>query len=79
MQQQLSLNFKAAVLATDNFVIRGLSTGAVDLLFTQVTKEEPGQMEADVVAAVRLTSMAQLENLKQTIEEHIKKEQEREA
>ncbi len=76
---QLNLNYKNPIMATDNFVIRGLSDGSVDLLFLQVTSEGPKNVQADVVAGARLNNLAKLEEMKKVIEEHLEKEKNKEA
>ncbi len=68
----LNLNHKSAIVAVDTTAIITKKNGAVDLLFLQFTSEGP-QPTADVVAGVRLNSIAELEDLKQTIDESIKK------
>lgn len=76
---QLNLNYKNPIMATDNFVIRGLSDGSVDILFLQVTSEGPQDVQADVVAGARLNTLAKLEDMKKVIEEHLEKEKNKEA
>lgn len=68
----VKLNFKASTVAVDSTAIITKKNGAVDLLFLQFTSEgvEPA---ADVVAAARLTSIAELEDLQNTIAEAIQK------
>jgi hypothetical protein len=68
----LHLNRKAKIVAVDTTAILTKKNGAVDLLFLQFTNEGTSP-EADVVAAVRLNSIAELEDLKTTIEESIRK------
>lgn len=70
----LKLNRKAKTVAVDSTAILTKKNGAVDLLFLQFTSEGVNP-EADVVAAVRLNSIAELEDLKSTIEESIRKHQ----
>jgi len=68
----LKLNHKSKIVAVDTTAIITKKNGAVDLLFLQFTSEGP-EPSADVVAGVRLNSIAELEDLKQTIDESIKK------
>lgn len=68
----LNLNRKHPIVAVDSTAILTKQNGAVDLLFLQFTNEGP-QPSADVVAGVRLNSIAELEDLQHTIEESIKK------
>ena len=68
----LNLNHKRSIVAVDSTAILTKKNGAVDLLFLQFTNEG-AQPSADVVAGVRLNSIEELEDLKQTIEESIRK------
>jgi hypothetical protein len=68
----LQLNRKTKTVAVDTTAILTKKNGAVDLLFLQFTNEGSNPA-ADVVAAVRLNSIAELEDLKTTIEESIRK------
>ena len=69
---ELTIKNRAKTVAVDNTAIITKKNGTADLLFIQITREGD-QPEGDVVAAVRLNSIAELEDLKQTIEESIKK------
>ena len=69
---ELTIKNRANTVAVDTTAIITKKNGSVDLLFMQFTKEG-NQPEADVVAAVRLHSIAELEDLKKTIEESIAK------
>lgn len=68
----LNLNHKSAIVAVDSTAIITKKNGSVDLLFLQFTNEGPNP-SADVVAGVRLNSIAELEDLKKTITESIQK------
>jgi len=72
MNMDLKLNRKVKTVAVDSTAITTKKNGAVDMLFLQFTNEG-AQPEADVVAAIRLTSIAELEDLNKTIAESIKK------
>jgi hypothetical protein len=74
----LNLNHKSSIKAVDTTAIITKKNGAVDLLFLQFTSEGT-QPTADVVAGVRLNSIAELEDLKKTIEESIEKHKNAEA
>lgn len=69
---ELSIKNRAKTLAVDSTAIVTKKNGTADLLFIQFTREGENP-EGDVVAAVRLQSIAELEDLKNTIEESIKK------
>lgn len=68
----LKLNRKVTTVAVDTTAIITKKNGSADLLFLQFTQEGVTP-EADVVASVRFTSIAELEDLKKTIEESIEK------
>lgn len=69
---ELTIKNKAKTLAVDTTAIVTKKNGSADLLFIQFTREGESP-EGDVVAAVRLNSIEELEDLKRTIEESIKK------
>lgn len=69
---ELTIKKRTAVLSVDSTAIVTKKNGTADLLFLQITKEG-SQPEADVIAAVRLNNLAELEDLKKTIEEAISK------
>lgn len=68
----VKLTYKASIVAVDSTAIITKKNGAVDLLFLQFTNEG-AQPAADVVAGARLTSIAELEDLQNTISEAIQK------
>ena len=70
----LELDYKSKIVAVDSTAILTKKNGAVDLLFLQFVSEGPAP-KANVVAGVRLTSIKELEDLKSTIEESIRKHQ----
>jgi len=69
---ELTIKNRAATVSVDSTAIVTKKNGTADLLFMQFTREGEAP-EGDVVAAVRLNSIAELEDLKKTIEESIKK------
>jgi hypothetical protein len=69
---ELTIRNRKATVAVDSTAIITKKNGTVDLLFMQITREGE-QPEADVVASVRLNNIAELEDLKKTIEEAVKK------
>jgi Asp-tRNA(Asn)/Glu-tRNA(Gln) amidotransferase B subunit len=69
---ELKLNRKARTLAVDNTAVLTKHNGSADILFLQMVNEGPTP-EADVVAAVRLSTMSDLEELHRVIGEAIEK------
>ncbi len=69
---ELTIRNRKATVAVDSTAIITKKNGTVDLLFMQITREGESP-EADVVASVRLNNIAELEDLKKTIEEAVKK------
>lgn len=69
---ELTIKNRTATVSVDSTAIVTKKNGTADLLFIQFTREGE-QAEGDVVAAVRLNSIAELEDLKKTIEESIEK------
>lgn len=70
-QVQLSLDYKVSVLATDGHLLISKPDGSVDVCFLQLNKQN--EPVADVVAAVRFKSADSLEELKKSIDEHLRK------
>jgi hypothetical protein len=69
---ELKLNRKTKTVAVDNTAILTKQNGSADILFLQMT-QEGASPEANVVAAVRVSNMADLEELHRTIGEAIEK------
>jgi hypothetical protein len=69
---ELKLNRKVATVAVDNTAVLTKQNGSADILFLQMTVEGVNP-EADVVAAIRLATMADLEELQRIIGEAIEK------
>jgi hypothetical protein len=69
---ELTIKNRAATVSVDSTAIVTKRNGTADLLFIQFTREGD-QPEGDVVAAVRLNNIAELEDLKKTIEESLAK------
>lgn len=70
-QKQLKLKFKSLVVAQDLLTINGKVSGEIDLLFSQVTKEDETSIEASVVAALRFPNVNALETTQKLISEAI--------
>ena len=70
-QKQLKLVFKKPIVAQDLISINGKGSGEIDLLFSQITKEDEKSIEANVVAAVRFPNVSALENTQKLISEAI--------
>lgn len=71
-QKQLQLNFMEPTVHADGANIFITSEGDIPTLnFMQIRREDADNVFADVVASVRLTSLAQLEDLGKTITETI--------
>lgn len=69
---ELTIKNRSATVSVDSTAILTKKNGTADLLFIQITREGENP-EGDVVAAVRLNSMAELEDLQKTIGEAIEK------
>jgi len=70
-QKQLNLTYKGPILAQDLITINGKGSGEIDVLFSQVTKEDASSIEATVVASVRFPNVNALENTQKLISEAI--------
>ena len=72
-QANLELNYLVPVVLTDvNIVQVSEPDGIPQLLFAQVRKQEGSKLNADVVAAIRLSTIKDLENLRDSIDETIR-------
>lgn len=69
---ELTIRNRKPTMAVDTTAIVTKKNGTADLLFMQFTREGENP-EVDVVAAVRLNNMTELEELQKTIEQAIKK------
>ena len=75
---ELELNYKYPVVASDGNTIIISENGPSTIVFFQVRKQSPSTVEADVVAAVRLHSIDELKQLQKAIEETVQKHETRE-
>jgi hypothetical protein len=69
---ELNLTRKTKIVAVDNTAVLTKQNGSADILFLQMTQEGTSP-EADVVAAVRLSTITELEELHRVIGEAIEK------
>jgi hypothetical protein len=74
----LNLTYKVPVMANDGHTIFISDQGPVTLVFFQTRNQGPTGLEADVVAAVRMHSLEELEQLQKAIGDTIKKHKNRE-
>lgn len=74
----LHLNYKEPIVASDGHTIFIADQGPVTLVFFQARGQAQDHLDADVVAAVRLHNINELKELKKNIEDTIKKHKDRE-
>lgn len=74
----MHLNYKKPVVASDGHTIFISDQGPATLVFFQMRDQSPGGVEADVVAAVRLHNIEELDALQKNIADTIKKHKTRE-
>ena len=77
-QKQLRLNYKKPTVATDGQSILINDRGPVTIAFFQIRGESPEALDADVVASVRLHSVAELEQLEKVIKDTLAQHKNRE-
>jgi hypothetical protein len=70
-QKQLNLVYTNPVVAHDLLTINGKASGEIDLIFSQVTKEDDKNIEAHVVAGLRFPSVDALKTTQTLINEAI--------
>lgn len=76
--QNINLRYTTPVVTTDGNVVTISDNGVPTVLFFQAREQHEGHMHGDVVSAVRLNGIEDLENLAKGIKETIKKHQDRE-
>lgn len=76
--QDIKLKYTSPVLTTDGNVVLINDQGVPTILFFQTREQHEGHFHGDVVSAVRLNNIEDLENLAKGIKETIKKHQTRE-
>ncbi len=76
--KNLNLNYKEPIVASDGNGVFITENGQVNIVFFQFRGQGPQGVMADVVAGVRLNSIAELKEFKHTISEVIKQHEGRE-
>ena len=76
--KEVKLTYKVPVVAYDRVTVMGYKEGTFDILFLKTTSTGVIE-EVDVVAGVRCYGTEQLKQFIQTINETLKKEQQRET
>ena len=74
----VNLNYSVPVVTTDGHIVMLSDNGVPTILFFQARNQHEGHLHADVVAAVRLNSLDDLETLKKAITDTVKKHKDRE-
>ncbi|MBX4199750.1 hypothetical protein KW789_02555 [Candidatus Saccharibacteria bacterium] len=74
----LHLNYTVPVVANDGHTIFIAEQGPVTLVFFQTRGQSTDHIDADVVAAVRMHSIEELEQFKKAIDNTIKQHKNRE-
>jgi len=74
----IKLNHTSPTVTTDGHIVLITDQGVPSILFFQARDQHEGHVHADVVSAVRLNNLEDLENLGKAIKETVKKHQDRE-
>jgi hypothetical protein len=77
-QEDINLRYASPVVTSDGNVVMINDNGVPTLLFFQAREQHEGHLHGDVVAAVRLNNLDDLENLSKSIKETIKNYKDRE-
>lgn len=77
-QQDINLNYTSPVVTTDGHIVMINDQGVPTVLFFQARQQHEGHVHGDVVAAVRLNNLEDLENLGKAIANTIKEHKRRE-
>lgn len=77
-QNNINLKYTTPIVTTDGHIVMISDQGAPTLVFFQGREQHEGHLHADVVAAVRLSNVEDLENFSKAIKETIKKHKDRE-
>jgi hypothetical protein len=77
-QNDVNLNYLTPVVTTDGHVVMLSDQGVPTILFFQARQQHDEHMHADVVAAVRMNTIEDLEKLSETIKDTIRKHKNRE-
>jgi hypothetical protein len=73
-ETNVNLNYSAPIVTTDGHVVSVTDQGIPTLLFFQGRQQHDDHLHADVVAAVRLNSLDDLNNLGKAIADTVKKQ-----
>lgn len=76
--QDVNLRYTSPIVTTDGNVVMVNDQGVPTVLFFQAREQHEGHLHADVVAAVRLANLEDLENLSKSINDTVKKHKTRE-
>jgi hypothetical protein len=76
--EDVNLRYTTPVVTSDGNVVMISDQGVATLLFFQAREQHEGHMHGDVVAAVRLNSLEDLDNLSKSIKDTIKNYKQRE-
>lgn len=74
----VNLRYATPIVTSDGNVVMISDQGVPTLLFFQAREQHEGHMHGDVVAAVRLNSLEDLENLAKSIKDTVKNYRQRE-
>ncbi len=74
----LKLNYKTPVVASDGNSVFIAEQGPATLVFFQVREQDGQTVKADVVAAIRFHNLDELKQLQKSIDETIKRHESRE-
>ncbi len=77
-QQDINLNYTSPVVTTDGNVVMISDQGVPTLVFFQARQQHDGHLHGDVVSAVRLNSLDELEQLAKSITKTVKEHNSRE-
>ncbi len=78
-QQDVKLKYGTSTVVTDGHVVMVSDQGVPTLLFFQAREQHDGHLHADVVAAVRMNNIDDLNNLGRAITDTLKKHKNRES
>lgn len=76
--EDVNLRYTTPIVTSDGNVVMISDQGSPTLLFFQAREQHEGHMHGDVVAAVRLNSLEDLENLAKAIKDTVKNYKQRE-
>lgn len=77
-KNDINLRYASPIVTSDGNVVMISDQGIPTLLFFQAREQHEGHMHGDVVAAIRLNNLQDLENLSKSIKDTIKNYRDRE-